>query len=128
MLGFSTVTGHRLQYLGEALPPGEEVGVVLVGACEYNPSLDTTTITLFFFQASKDVGSEEGGYSDSNDFLEPLNGRCGPGATEEQRMLFCRSAQLLPDVRLGLMDHPAHHPPDIAVLGVGVPCSIHLNK
>ena len=117
-------------YLCQAVSPGEEVGVVLVGACEHNPSLETAEFStgVFFFQASKDVGSEEGGYSDSNDFLEPLDGRCGPGATEEQRMLFCRSAQLLPDVRLGLMDHPAHHPPNVAVLGVGVPCSIHLNK
>ena len=99
--------------------------MVLIGAYEYNPSLDTleiiTLFFFFFFQDSKDVGFKEGRYSDSNKFLEPLDGRCGTRSTEEQHMLRLRPAQLLPDVRLGFMDHPAHRLANEVVLSVGVP-------
>ena len=117
----SNETNLYNHYLYQAVSPREEVGVVLVGACEYNPSLDTTTITLFFFQASKDMGSEEGGYSNPNYFLEPLDGRSGSGSTKEQHMLFLWPAQLLHDVRLGFMDHYAHHAANVAILRVSVP-------
>ncbi|RWW65221.1 hypothetical protein BHE74_00027490 [Ensete ventricosum] len=69
-----------LDHLSQALPPGEQVGVVLVGADEDDPPLGGRKM-------AEHGRAEDGGYGDPHHLLQPLDGGGGAGAAEEEHVV-----------------------------------------
>lgn len=80
-----------MDHLGEALAPGEEVGVVLLGTDKDDPAIGRR-------QVPENGGPEQGRDSDAHHLLKTLDGGGGAGATEEEDVVGTEGPQPLFDV------------------------------
>lgn len=103
-----------LDHLSQALPPGEQVGVVLVGADEDDPPLGGR-------QVAEHGRAEDGGHGDPHHLLQPLDGGGAAGAAEEEDVVRACSHALL-DVMGRLLHQLAGVEPYVAVHRVSVAC------
>jgi hypothetical protein len=111
------VVGARadLHDVGQALPPRQQVGVVLVGPHEHDPA-------LLRAQLRGGARPQRRRARHPDRLLQPLRRRRGARPAEEQRVVGARAHAPL-DVARRLPRHPRRLAAHVAVLRVRVPCT-----